>query len=260
MTDLLSSVGFPNTGKDDYIQLYTQIQHEGEIITTTFGTYYRWNIPTEFDCAIEMWTKWSHDGELSIIYPIFCIPLTWEIELEAALPRDKAHHHDGSFRFIYERELEPGSEYVLYTPVVFSCPNFDCAEHLEMPYMANVQLCGVGADLSCYETEAEFLATYKPNPPTDTRLVEVLFASDYIQEGKANLKAESPIAYITGRVAETRIVTNPVTGCDFSWVTISVKDFGDVDVVAAPGGLHDFLLEGRMIKGTIRLSGRLLDV
>lgn len=260
MADSLSSVGFLNTGKDDYIQLYTQIQHEGEIITTTFGTYYRWRIPTEFDCAIEMWIKWSHDGEPSIIYPIFCNPMTWEIELDAALPSDKAHHHDGSFRFIYDRELEPDSEYVLHTPVVFSCPNFDCAEHLEMPYTANVQLCGVGADLSCYETEAEFLATYGSHPPTDTRLVEVIFASDYIIEGKPNLKAQSPIAYITGRVAGTQLVTNPVTGNDFSWVKIAVRDFGDVDVVAGLGGLHDFLLEGRMIKGTIRLAGRLLDV
>src|SRR5918912_2747711 len=128
MSDFFASVGFPHNGNDDFVRLCMWTQEEGRIIPTSFGTYYCWQIPTEFDCEIELWLKLSLDGRLSAIKPIFLHPMEWEIELEAALTRAEGRPYDGGFRFVYDRDFDPQSDYVMRTPLVFDCLNFDCAE------------------------------------------------------------------------------------------------------------------------------------
>lgn len=236
-----------------------QTQSEGQIITTTSGTYYLWALPTERDCEIELWLRWSLDGKKCTLNPHFNGVMEAELKLQAVLTEGEAKLSEGCFRFIYDRGIGD-TDYVLHTPLIFTCPNFDCAENFVLPHTTRVQLCGIGADLTCYEDRATYRAMRKMPLPEQWQL-ETIFASDFVgDDGEFDLDAKSPIAYITGKVVETHIMTNSATGYDFSWAVIDVGDYGELDVVAAPEGLHGFLREGCMVDGTIWLSGRLLDV
>src|ERR1041384_204131 len=257
MDDILGSVGFPHNGTEEFARLFMQVQQEGEIITTSEGIYYFWAIPTEVDWDIEIWLKSGHDGKTSSIGPHFNGATSGVLELQAALRRPQGQHYDGGFRFDYFRFMERRA-YVLKTPLVFDCPNFDCYADIIVPYKLDVQLCGIGARLDCYEDEADYRARSNSPPYTEEDGFEFLMASDYVTDGELNLETMSPVTYIAGRVDETQIVTNPVTGCDFIWSVLDLGNFGLIDVVAPPEGLRGFMHEGAIVRGTVILAGRIL--
>jgi hypothetical protein len=254
MGSFFASVGFPYNGTDEFVRLCMNTKHEGEIITTSSGTYYRLGVPIpdadEFE--IELWLKETHDGEHISINAHMVGPTEGKVCLLAALNKSEGQHYEGAYRCDCTQWLMVGEEMVRM-PFVFDCPNFDCGENFILPHFARTSFCGLGASLTCYEDETDYLVRSNKPPPA------YMFAHDFIRNGTPFMEPLSPIAHITGWVDDTRIITNPVTDCDFTWATIDVGDMGLMEVVAAPDGLDGFIREGGVVSGTVWLSGRLIE-
>jgi hypothetical protein len=257
MSYLFDSVGFPHSSDEEFARLFMRIKHEGEIVTTTHGIYYCWTIPLDEDFAVELWLKEAFEDQSGGVHPHFIGATEGNIELHAAIPRGERSYADGSFRFDHYRRVQ-GGKFVAKTPIVFCCPNFDCAEGFELPRKFRVQLCAIAADLQCYTDEAEYRAAVPSAAPEGEHL-EVIFPSDYVRGGEIFLEPVSPITYLTGRVEETEILTNPETGCDFVWAVVNVGDFGLIDLVSSVEVMSGFMQEGCIVRGTFWLSGRLSD-
>ncbi|HEX8069741.1 MAG TPA: hypothetical protein VF546_07315 [Pyrinomonadaceae bacterium] len=254
MGGFLASVGFPYNGLREFARLCTDTRQEGEIITTSAATYYRRAVvvPDTDDYEIELWFEEAHEGEQSALNVHLVGATEGKVGLQAALRQPEGQHYYGAYRCDGAQWIKVGGE-VSRLPFVFDCPNFDCGENYTLPHMARVSFCGLGAHLTCYEDEADFLARGKGPPPA------FMFASDFVRNGEPTLQPMSPILHLTGWVDETRIMTNPVTDCEFVWATVDVGDIGTFDLVATPDGLHGFLREGGVVSGTVWLSGRLME-
>jgi hypothetical protein len=257
MSYLFDSVGFPHHSDEEFARLFMMIKHEGEIITTTRGIYYRWATPIDEDFEIELWLKEAFEDESGSVHAHFIGATEGNVELRAAIPRGERRYDDGSFRLDHYRRIQ-GGKFVMHTPIVFSCPNFDCAEGFELPHKCRVQFCAIAADLQCYRDEATYRASVPTAAPEGEQL-ETIFPSDYIRNGEICLEPVSPATYLTGRIEETEIMTNPVTGCDFVWAVVDVGDFGLIDMVSSVEAMSGFMHEGGIVRGTFWLSGRLSD-
>ncbi|MGB8509637.1 MAG: hypothetical protein WCD76_14715 [Pyrinomonadaceae bacterium] len=254
MSGLLPSVGFTYANTIEFTRLYQTAKQEAEIITTSVGTYYRWGvpIPDTDDFEIELWLKESHAGDKQIINAHFIGATEANIELAAALGPREGQHYDGAYRFTYDQLIRMGDS-VAESPLVFECPNVDCGENFTLPYKTRVSMCGLAGGFTCYDDEADYLARSKGPPPS------YIFSDDLMRDGQACPDPISAITHFTGLVEETAIMTNPVTGCDFTWAVIDTGVLGVLDVVAAPDGLDGFLRENGVVKGTVWLSGRLME-
>lgn len=254
MAGFLSSIGFPDGDLAEFARLCLNTKHEGDIITTSVGTYYRLSmpIPDTEDFEIELWLKQPHEDENYVLNSHFIGATSGKVQLTHGLKRSEGQHYDGAYRFTFNEFSKIGGN-IVPTPLVFECPNFDCGENLTLPLIAPISLCGFGAGLRCYADEAEYLEQTKFPPPA------YIFADDFIRGDEPCAEPLSPIAHLTGWVEETEIITNPLTNCDFTWAMIDIGNLGLLDIVSAPSGLDGFLHEGGVVTGTVWLSGRLVE-
>ena len=254
MAGFLANLGFPHDNLAEFALLCSNVKIEGEIITTSIGNYYRLGLPVpdNDDYEIEVWLKEAYDGEGFALQPHFVGACEGTVKLIAALPKTEGQHYDGAFRCTHNQMIRVNDELV-HLPFVFDCPNFDCAENFVLPQDGRISFCGFAVALTCYEDEATYLVETKLPPPA------YMFPADFLREDKSYTEPRSPVAHITGWVEDTAIITNPMTDCDFIWAAIDVGTLGLIDVVAQPSALKGYLHEGCVVRGTIHLSGRLVE-
>jgi hypothetical protein len=254
MAGFLGNLGFPHDKLSEFALLCSMVKHEGEIITTSVGNYYRLGLPVpdSDDFEIELWLREAYEGEGFSFRQHFVGACEGSVILTTALKEIAGQHYDGAFRCTHNQLIRIDDKLVRL-PFVFDCPNFDCAENFVLPQEARVAFCGFAVDLTCYEDEATYLAESKLPPPA------YMCPHDFLRDDKNYTTPFSPVAHISGWVDETAIITNPLTDCDFIWAVIDIGSLGLIDVVAAPADLKGFLHEGCVVRGTIRLSGRLVE-
>lgn len=250
MDTILGSVGFECEGKADYLPLSIQLMENAEVIPTSNGTYYCWSIPTKQDMGIELWTKKRLNGEYQIMKPHFRGNGLVKLQLEERLENLANDIYPGCFRTSFEQRIL-NCDLTLTVPFVFECPDFDRYAHLKLPKTAQLQMCGIAAELKGYETVEEFKAEHDQGSDVWDN-TESLVPSDF---SNRTARSETPLVFITGRVHHTELVTNPVTDKDFSWAVVSAPGFGRIDVVAHPQALEGYLVKGGLVDGTIGLSG-----
>lgn len=255
MAGFLLNLGFPHDSLTDFALLCSNIQHEGDIITTSVGNYYRLGLPVpdNDDYEIELWLKEPHNGEGFTLRPHFLGASEGTVKLTAALSHIEGQHYDGAFRCTHNQMIRLEDDTLVHLPFVFDCPNFDCAENFVLPQDGRISFCGFAVSLTCYEDEATYLVESKLPPPA------YMYPADFLHKQTSYTEPLSPITHISGWVDDTTIITNPMTDCDFIWTMIDVGPLGLIDVVVAPAGLKGFLREGCVVRGTITLSGRLVE-
>lgn len=132
-------------------------------------------------------------------------------------------------------------------PFAFDSPNFLRVCFLDPIVYHEVQLAGFARELHMYRTEEEFRSSRHGKYATEA----------FFPVGEFDEKRKTQ-ALLTGRVIESSVKTNPMTGNTFLWVLVKTLG-GTVDVVATPDMLNDRLEPGCIVVVGCRLSGLLVE-
>ncbi|HKC64269.1 MAG TPA: hypothetical protein VKB86_11555, partial [Pyrinomonadaceae bacterium] len=273
---LIENIGFPAGGALSFMKIQHQVMNYGNLIYTP-QTMYMWYSPGE---GIEIWSRQAEEGNKYRLYAHYAGNSRMRVALVEKRPCKDGALADGLFVAYFKHKEGEGLETVherlrygdgTYTgviPFVFSVPNYNWYSEVEMPLVTDVQITAFPFDLTGYETEDDWFdfqleeqrKQRKPDEPEDPDPGYYRAASFIPQAAFFEKKSEddfpSPTATLSGIVLETAILTNPVTGQDFSWAKIETAA-GDIDLVVNPEILEGYLVEGGVAAGCCYLSGRL---
>lgn len=273
MGGFLNSLGFPTDDAFSYFDLHLQLFECGQSIRTSAGIYFLWE-PGE---GVEIWSKLRPNEEVSYLRPFF----SGSARMQVALVETKMYEEgknilaDGFFiaypkpqkgvGFVSEHKtLQYGDgTYSSYLPFLFDVPDYDRYAGVELPALLDVQLTAFPLTMRAYETEDDWV---DEQIEWDTSGEE----DPYVWSGETFVpdltlfqretpeQYPKPTAFLAGTVLETAIITNPVTGVDFSWAKLRTAA-GEIDMVASAKELDGYLVTDGVAAGNFYLAGHLLD-
>ncbi|PYS46773.1 MAG: hypothetical protein DMF68_18045 [Acidobacteria bacterium] len=272
---LVENIGFPIGGPFSYMKLQHQVMSYGNLIYTPEALY-MWYSPGE---GIEIWAR-QFENNKNELYAHFVGDSRIRVALVEKRPCEECSLADGLFVAYFKHKEGEGLETVherlrygdgTYTgviPFVFSVPNYNWYSEVEMPIVTDIQITAFPFKLTGYETEDDWIEYQleedrKARAPDEQEDPDPGFYAGAsfiphaaLYEKKSPEDFPSPTAILSGIVLETAIITNPVTGQDFSWAKIETAA-GDMDLVVNPDLLDGYLVEGGVAAGNCYLSGRL---
>jgi hypothetical protein len=266
MPGLLSTVGFPDSGDNDFKSVWEQTLEHGETIITGSGTYYKWEVGQ----GIEVWVKIGIDPKLSKLCPYFFGAARAKVGLTQRTVRKKASVFGGAFLGLTKPRYDESGDLKGSLSFAFDVPEYHLYDAVELPTVAVVQLTAFAQTITAYASEAEFMQSQEPDPfiLPGAFIPSTYFPAEYESEEDAGQEyppffdpeEELPPAkvIIAGRVLDSAIITNPLTEMDFSWARVRVS-LGEMDLVAGLDSVEGFLCTGGMVMGFVWLTGRLMD-
>ncbi|MDT5121236.1 MAG: hypothetical protein QOC96_718 [Acidobacteriota bacterium] len=273
---LPENIGFPMGGVYGYWNLQVQTLKFGNPVQTPGGLYY-WYTP---GAGIEVWSKEVAEGEICNLYAHFAGETRIRVALVEKRPcRDDAladglfvayfkHKEGEGLETVHERLRYGDGTYTGVIPFVFSVPNYDWYSSVKMPIVTDVQITAFPFTLTGYETEDDWIEYQlerdrQARGPDEEEEDDPGFyaGASFIPlaalfEKKSPEDFPPPTAILSGIVLETAILTNPVTGQDFSWARIETAA-GDMDLVVTPEVIEGYVVEGGVVAGRCYISGRL---
>lgn len=273
---LIENIGFPMGGVYSLWNLQMQTLRFGNPVQTAEGRYF-WYTPGQ---GIEVWAKEIGEGELHHLYAHFI----GETRIRVALVEKRAspdnaladglfvayfkHKEGEGIESVHERLRYGDGTYTGVIPFVFSVPNFNWYSNVELPLVTDIQITAFPFETICYETEDDWIESQleeerRAKPDVKEEDLDFLAGASFIPsamlfEKKSPDDFPRPTAALSGIVLETAILTNPVTGQDFSWARIETAA-GDMDLVVTPELIQGYLIEGGVAAAHCYLSGRLPD-
>jgi hypothetical protein len=247
MPSHLSDLGFDLESEDEFRELAYQAFEKGERLAAESGVYLRW-AP---GAGVELWGQLDREENLIGLNPHFAGESVMRVGLTARIERPEASPLDGAFHG-WASPIGDDPERGEY-PFVFDAPDYLLCSSVKLPSIAEVQIAAFAHELSAYESDEAYDASQSGEPKfaAESFIPSGLFTPDLE-------KVEPPQAYaiMTGRVLETAVRTNPVTGGEFCWARIQTYG-GEFDIVADPLLVLGVIVKGGVVHGSFWLSGRL---
>lgn len=274
MTRGFTDIGFVLDDTRCYMKLRQQVAEYGQTIHTPVGTYFFWS-PGE---NLELWAKIKPEDDIGHLHLHFAGSAHMNVALvekntfeddtlaeglfvaypnpqkgKGFLSKEHSHLHYGD------------GTYSNYNPFVFITPDFDRYAEMQLPVLTELQLTAFPLhEVHAYESEDAWVdwQVEMDDSGEDDPCVwsgETFCPSAMLFKKTADNLYPKPTAFIAGTVLETAILTNPVTGFDFSWAKVRTIQ-GEIDFVFAPEVLNGYLVIGGVVAGEFYLSGRLLDI
>lgn len=276
MADHFAAIGFPMR-YGSYYNLQLRVAEEGESIQTPVGTYFCWS-PSK---GVELWAKVMPEGEHTYIHPHFMGNAHMHVAIVDRKEYASNIFADGFFvayanpvkgqGFLSEhfRFQYGDGTYSSYIPFLFDSPDYDKFVELELPFLADVQITAFPFAFKAYETEDDWIDWQLENrQEQDDEKVsdesevwgsETFIPSTVIHERKDKDDYPSTSAFIAGRILETALLNNEVTGEDFCWAKVLTKA-GEIDIVAAPSLLDGYVVKDGILSCHCHLSGRIVRI
>jgi hypothetical protein len=238
----MATLGFPVTTAQDFRHYVYQASEFGQKIEATHGSYTLWEVGN----GIELWVQTNLHRRIIGMNPHFSGTTRMRITLTERIPRTAHSILDGAFSGWTNPKTDgsPASQY----PLVFDLPDYDLYDELYFPATIYAQLTAFAYELKGFETEDLYRMSQKESKKY---AVESFLLSGRV---KTPVQAE---AVFSGRVLDTRMIVNPVTGQRFYWARVSVLG-SEMDVVADPQVVQGKVVKSGIVRGTFWLSGRLI--
>jgi hypothetical protein len=249
MSSHLSAVGLSVVSDEEMQALFERAAERATEIATPHGCYLHW-FSLE---GAELWLQVDRDNNLVGVTPFFEGKSSFKVALAAEIARPDDTPFEGA---LYgwanppQGETESG-EY----PFVFDVVDRGCHGKWTLPMTRQIRLAAFAHELKIYGSEQE----YEDEPSDGPKFaVESFIPSGlFVSSEHAGQPPES-MAIFTGRVLESSLLTNPLTGAKFHWALVKTLG-GIVDVVADPEDVKRPIVAGGVLSGSFWLCGRILD-
>lgn len=245
------SLGFYGGGFAALFETFKRLCEHGEVVEAGGFQYLKWVV----DERLELWTQ-IKDGKPGVIFSSYYAGETrMKVALLEKTPRRESLLSDGAFLCRgcgFAGENFVGGR----NPFIFDTIDYHRYDALEIPRVATVQLTAFAFKMTGYEDED----AYDDDYPADANgfcwdyqhFIPYLM---YDKERGEGGELQSANTEVSGRVKDTAIITNPLTGLDFCWARIETIG-GEVDAVCSPDKLDGFLVKDGIAVVRSYLFGR----
>lgn len=238
----MMTLGFPVTTAQDFRHYVYQASEFGQRVEAKHGSYTQWVIGN----GVELWVQVNLHRRIIGMNPHFSGKARMRVTLTERIPRYSHSILDGAF-CAWANPIVRNSASSSY-PFVFDLPDYDLYDELCLPLTIYMQLTAFAYELKGFETEETYRLLQR-----DSRKWAV---ESFLSSGRAKKPAQAEAAF-SGRVLDTQLITNPVTGQRFYWARVRVLG-NELDVVADPQVVQGRVVKGGVVRGAFWLSGRLI--
>jgi hypothetical protein len=246
-------VGFPGRGIEDYFETYKQMCENGEVVVANGAKYLTW-APGE---GVEVWTRIEEGGPDANFHSYFAGGARMKVALLEKTARASRVFSEGAF-FCRGGAFEGEGWIAGCLPFVFDAPFFHLYDGLSLPRLCAVQLTGFASIMKGFEYEEEFDEEFPADDEGYCWDYKHFIPESFLKPRGEGGELQPSRAAVSGYVADTGIITNPVTGLDFCWARVETIG-GEVDIVCSPDNLHGYLVKGGLAVANCYLCGRLVD-
>jgi hypothetical protein len=246
MANSYSTIGVQVHSDAEFVELARRAATEGEALVTARGAYGRLTDTS----GAELWVQ-VVDGDLVGLAPHFAGDTAFRLRVAERIQRGTDSPLDGAFYAFAPLDDEAGLEDDLGTfPVVFDIPDGGAHDDLVLPAVIDVQLAAFAHGAEFHRDDDAYRASQGDEM---TFAVESFIPSGTFVEGD---NPPSAMAILTGRVLDTRELTNGWSGATFRWARVRTLG-GELDVVADPEIVTGEATVGGVVQGEFWISGRL---
>ena len=249
MASNLSCIGLPIESEEEFESLAEAVFPSAETISVKGGAYLR----ATDESGAELWLQLNSRDEIIGMNPHFTGVARFTAGITASVDRSESSPLDGAYH-AWANPTDDDSSTGEY-PFVFDMPDFLVANHLRLPYRADLQIAAFGQQVDCYDS---------PEAHGEAQDGETKFASEsFIPAGLFSPDGESttpPTAHaiMAGTVLAAEERVNSWTGTRFYYCQLRSLG-GEYDVVLDPSEAGRLPLIGGVVAGTFWLSGRVLN-
>lgn len=248
-----SDVGFRDRSSEDNFETLMQMREHGEVIDAAGAKYLKWAVGE----GLELWSNFE-DGKPELLYsPYYSGEARMTVALIERSPRASSMRADGAF--LCRGCASAGANWVAgRNPFVFDAFGFHRYDGLTLPRLSVVQLTAFAFDMTCYEDECEYDEANPPNKHGYVWAYKHFIPAYMMKQRRDDGELQDACAQVSGLVSDAGLITNPLTGDDFSWARVATIG-GEVDVVCSPDRLSGYLVRGGIATARCYLFGRLLE-
>jgi len=252
MPSTFSTIGVPVVDSEAaYEKWGERTLREGRVIPVHGGEYR----VLRSDAGSELWAGVDRRGRLAGLVPHFAGPSRSRARLDERIQRAGESPFEGAFDgwALPGGAASPATPGDDVTPLVFDVPDALVHLDLRLPAVADVQIAAFAYESEWHPDPAAFRAAQAGE---DVPFAEEAFAHlDVFDEGAER----SAMAVLSGRVLDTRVRVNELTGLGFRWAAVRTL-VGDIDLVADPLVVTGEPAVSGIVIGTFWLSGRIAAV
>ena len=238
----MMTLGFSVTTAQDFRHYVYQASEFGQRVEAKHGAYTQWVIGS----GIELWVQTNLHRRIISMNPHFSVKARMRVTLTERIPRYPHSILDGAFCG-WANPIVSNTESSRY-PFVFDLPDYDLYDELCLPTTICIQLAAFAYELRGFETEEAYRVSQRGGKKGTVE--------SFLSSGRAKKPAQAE-AMFSGRVLDTQMMINPVTGQRFYHAKVSVLG-NELDVVADPQVVQGKVVKGGVVRGAFWLSGRLM--
>lgn len=259
MANNLSTIGFAFADDREFVAAVTVLASQAiETLSTGAGDYAIWRSRTGGELWFHLGAEPPAGGEREILglTPFFQGRSEIPLKVTAALQRPT----DNPFEGLLTAWVAPDETGEGAYPLAFEAVDFAAHAGRALPGSWRAQICGFARELKAFRSGAVYEESQSAEPRLAAKaFIPVgLFASAAGGNGECAPEQTSATALLTGRVVETRLMTNEATGLPFHWLLVESLE-ATFDVVADPSIVTGEIIRGGAVEALVQLFGRVLD-
>ena len=252
MPSSFSTIGVPIVeSEEEYTAWATRTVSEGQVVPVGDGEYR----VLSSDAGPQLWAAVDRRGRVVGLTPHYAGAARCRGRLTDRISRADESSFDGAFDgwACDDRPASPDDASSDVTPLLFDAPDALAHRDLRLPAIADVEIAAFAHECTWHlDVDAFRLAQASEDMP----FAEEAFAYlDVFADGPDR----SATAIFSGRVRDTAIRVNELTGLGFRWAAVRTL-IGDVDVVADPAVVDGEPTAGGVVIGSFWLSGRISTI
>lgn len=251
MPSKFSTIGLPADSEREYGAWATRAVSEGQAVEASEGGYR----VLRSDVGAELWAAVDRRGSIIGLTPHFAGAARCHARITDRIGRAGESLSTGGFDGWALDDL-PGSPDDAsrdVTPLRFDAPDAGLHSALRLPALVDVQVAAFAQECTWHRDVDAFRAAQKRE---EIPFAEEAFAYlDVFADGPER----SATAILSGRVRDSAVRANELTGSGFQWAFARTL-FGDIDVVADPAVADGAPAVGGVVIGSFWLSGRISNV
>jgi hypothetical protein len=252
MASTFSTVGVPIAGSEkEYSAWATRVMSEGQVMSVGDGEY---RVLSSAG-GTQLWAAVDRRGRVVGLAPHYAGAARCAARLTGRIERADDSPFDGALEgwAIDARPVSPDDAARDVTPLLFDAPDALAQRELRLPAIADVQIAAFAHECTWYrDVDAFRSAQATADLPFDEEAFAYL---DVFADGPDR----SAMAIISGRVQDTAVRVNELTGLGFRWAAVRTL-IGEIDVVADPSIVEGEPVAGGVVFGSFWLSGRVSTV
>lgn len=260
MASNLSTIGFAFSGEEDFKSAMVRLAQEArERLATPEGEYAIWRSRS----GAEIWFQIAKHSEVDESDIIGLTPFfEGTSQLSVSVTEVVCREGDTALEGAFIAWVVAGEDVEGIYPIVFDAVDFAAWRSMELPAAAQLRVAGFAREVKAFASAEAFLADQAgrggPGFSAQSFFPMGLLSQAMEETDGDGGEPPSSAALLTGRVRDSRLLANEVTGSRFLWMSVESLE-ATFDILADPDVVVGEIVQGGTVEVACLLFGRFVQ-